>query len=102
MEGDPDTPEGAARIARQTFSGVAGMSIWVMPSELSASTTAFMIAASAPTFATLNTQRAGPGRHRILVHLKRVNLVGTRQAVSISEPVSWRSARRVGRSRLAR
>jgi len=68
-------------MVRQTFSDVAGMSIWVMPSELSASTTAFMIAASAPTFATLNTQRAGPGRHRILVHLKLADLDGARQAV---------------------
>src|SRR5260370_13716023 len=39
----------AARIARQTFSGVAGMSIWAMPSGLSASTTALLMAARAPT-----------------------------------------------------
>src|SRR4051812_16271563 len=38
-----------AWIARHTRSGVAGMSMCVMPSGESASTTAFMIAARAPT-----------------------------------------------------
>jgi hypothetical protein len=34
IQGARDTPWGAARIARQTLSGVAGLSIWVMPSGL--------------------------------------------------------------------
>src|SRR6516225_1496392 len=39
----------AARWRARLFSGVAGMSRWVMPSGLSASTTKFVMAASAPT-----------------------------------------------------
>jgi len=75
----------AARWRARLFSGVAGMSMWVMPSGLSASTTAFMIAASAPTLpalaGTLDTQGVGLGRSRVLVHLEGRDFVSAPQAV---------------------
>jgi hypothetical protein len=75
----------AARWRARLFSGVVGMSMWVMPSGLSASTTAFMIAASAPTLpalaGTLDTQGVGLGRRRVLVHLEGRDFVSAPQAV---------------------
>ena len=54
----------AARWRARLFSGVAGMSMWVMPSGLRASTTAFMIAASARTLpaSPAPLMRYGPTR----------------------------------------
>ena len=51
----------AAWIASQTFDGVAGMSMWVMPYTDSASTIAFMMTGGEPTVADSPTPLAPIG-----------------------------------------